>query len=228
MCQKDDANNEYVVAFGSRLLKGAEVHYGISEKEALAVVWAVKYYRIYVYGTKFLIVTDHSALAWLMNIQDATGRLARWAIYLQAYEFDIIHRSGRIHSNADTLSRPVLAVTLRSGKQLEPDQDDNYITQKSLDIYEDGNLLHYLRNGSHTPGLPYRQVKRIEKQALNYKIENENGIETVFIKKNDSYKIMYKSYKVYEKGYTGMSNTDFLIKFLQRVVVKPTSNAYLS
>lgn len=140
------------------------------------------------YGTKFLIVTDHSALAWLMNIQDATGRLARWAIYLQAYEFDIIHRSGRIHSNADTLSRPVFAVTLRSGKQLEPDADDNYISQKSLDIYEDANLLHYLRNGSHIPGLPYKQVKRIEKQAENYKIENKDGNEAIYIKRNNIYK----------------------------------------
>ena len=117
LSQKDDENREYVCAYVSRLLKGAEVHYGITEKECLAVVWAIKQFRIYIYGTKFLVVTDHSALAWLMNITEPAARLARWAIYLQAYEFEIMHRKGVIHTNADTLSRPVNIVTVLNKKQ---------------------------------------------------------------------------------------------------------------
>jgi hypothetical protein len=45
-----------------------------------------------------------------MTINDPTGRLARWAIYIQAYTFDIIHRPGKKHANVDLLSRPVLLV----------------------------------------------------------------------------------------------------------------------
>ena len=45
-----------------------------------------------------------------MSIRDLTGKLARWSIYLQQYNYEIIHRKGRIHSNVDTLSRPVLKV----------------------------------------------------------------------------------------------------------------------
>jgi hypothetical protein len=59
--QKTDDNKEYVVAYGSRMLKGAELHYSITEKEALGVIFAVKHFRVYLYGKKFTIITDHAA-----------------------------------------------------------------------------------------------------------------------------------------------------------------------
>ena len=68
----------------------------------------MKHFRVYLHGTKFIVITDHSALKWLMTINDPTGRLARWSLYLQAYDFEIIHRKGKKHTNVDALSRPVL------------------------------------------------------------------------------------------------------------------------
>ena len=82
--------------YASITLRGAEVHYGITEKECLSVVWAFKQYRVYIYGTKFLVVIDHSTLMWLMKMKDQVARLARWEIYLQAFDFEIIHRKGLI------------------------------------------------------------------------------------------------------------------------------------
>ena len=90
LAQKDINNREYVCAYASKMLKGGEINYGISEKECLAVVWAIRHYRVYLYGMPFKVVTDHMALKWLMNMTDPTGRLARWAVYLQAFEFEII------------------------------------------------------------------------------------------------------------------------------------------
>ena len=72
-----DNDNEYVVMYGSRQLKGEEVHYGITEKESLGVVWAVKSSKVYIFG----MVTDHAALKWLLHLPEPTGRLARWALY---------------------------------------------------------------------------------------------------------------------------------------------------
>ena len=170
LSQKDDSC-EYACAFASRILKGAEVHYGITEKECLAVIFAIKQFRIYLYGTRFQIVTDHSALAWLMNINDPTGRLARWAIYLQAYEFEIVHRKGIIHSNADTLSRPVLIIT----RAMTSNQEEDTST-KSLDPYEDDTLIYYLKYKKNASGLSKKQVKRIEKLIDHYSIDDMEQI----------------------------------------------------
>jgi hypothetical protein len=162
LSQKDSDDKEYVCAYASRTLKGAELNYGITEKECLAVVWAIKQFRIYLYGNKFQVITDHSALSWLMNITDPTGRLARWAIYLQAYEFEIIHRKGNIHSNADTLSRPVLKVAQINTILTESE------SPKILDVYDDDALLHRLKMGKHLPGLAAKQVKRVDKLIEHY------------------------------------------------------------
>jgi hypothetical protein len=62
LSQTDKNGKEYVCSFASRLLKGAELHYGITEKECLAVIWAIKHYRIYLYGTNFTVINDHKAL----------------------------------------------------------------------------------------------------------------------------------------------------------------------
>jgi hypothetical protein len=74
LSQTDINGKEYVCSFASRLLKGAELHYGITEKECLAVIWAIKHFRINLYGTNLTVITDHKALHWLMTINDPTGR----------------------------------------------------------------------------------------------------------------------------------------------------------
>ena len=74
-------------------------------KECLAILWAIKTFRVYLYGKYFKLITDHSALKWLMSIKDPNGKLARWAILLQTFDFEIIHRAGKKHANVDALSR---------------------------------------------------------------------------------------------------------------------------
>ena len=70
LTQMDDNSQEYVIAFASRLLKGAELHYEITEKECLAVIWAIQKYRIYLYSTKFdrslsiRVVNEHQRPSW--------------------------------------------------------------------------------------------------------------------------------------------------------------------
>jgi hypothetical protein len=106
LAQKEE-KDEYVIAYASRTLSPAEKNYAVTELECLAVIWAVKYFRHYLYGTKFTIITDHSALKWLLNssAETANRRLERWKITLSEYEYDIQYRKGSKHSNADALSR---------------------------------------------------------------------------------------------------------------------------
>ena len=106
---------EHVVANYSRQLSKQEQNYSTTEREALAVVAAVKELYPYLYGREFQLVTDHNPLVTLTNLKDVTGHLARWIIYLQQFNYSFIHRSGKSHANADSLSRstpPQLIVSL--------------------------------------------------------------------------------------------------------------------
>jgi phosphoribosylformylglycinamidine (FGAM) synthase PurS component len=69
----------------SRSLTPAEKNYSATEKECLAMVWAMKTLRHYIYGSTFTLVTDHQALIWLMSYKDNSHRLLRWSISLQEF-----------------------------------------------------------------------------------------------------------------------------------------------
>lgn len=96
---------EKVICYASRCLSKAERKYCVTRKELLAIVHFVKHFRHYLYGKPFLIRTDHSSLRWLLNKRDSEGQLARWIETLSSYEFEIQHRPGKMHTNADALSR---------------------------------------------------------------------------------------------------------------------------
>ena len=66
---------------------------------------SVQHFRPYLYGTTFTVRTDHASLRWLLNFREPEGQVARWMQQLQEYDFEIQHRPGLKHSNADALSR---------------------------------------------------------------------------------------------------------------------------
>lgn len=118
---------ERVVAYWSRQLKSAERNYSTIERESLAAVSAIKEFYPYLYGRSFTLVTDHNPLTSLKNLHDFGGRLTRWSLFLQQFNFTFMYKRGSAHTNADCLSRipvsPLPAVdedTLRAAQQDDP------------------------------------------------------------------------------------------------------------
>ena len=100
-----DPEQERVVAYYSCTLSLPERHYCVTCKELLAVVKAIKHFRVYRYGRKFLLRTDRSALQWLLSFHHPEAQVARWLERLQQCDFTVEYRAGTKHGNADALSR---------------------------------------------------------------------------------------------------------------------------
>ncbi|PNH01078.1 Retrovirus-related Pol polyprotein from transposon [Tetrabaena socialis] len=122
--QQDDNGSEYMCACVSRSLNVHERNYISYKGEMLAAGWAMKTLRPYLHGRQFTLVTDHAPLLWLMENRDLTGQYARWALIMQEYNFDVAHRPGALHFNADVLSRsPVPSAWDGTGARLDEDTD---------------------------------------------------------------------------------------------------------
>ena len=96
-----------MIAYTSRVFKGAEKHYCTSEKEILAIVYPLKQFRYYIYGTHFEIHTDYQALSFLLRCRITNARLMRWILAIEEYSFTIKYCRGIDNKTADTLSRYV-------------------------------------------------------------------------------------------------------------------------
>jgi len=102
-----------VVEYASRSLTAAEKKYCTSEQECLAIVWATRKLRHYLIGARFTLETDHKPLEWLESARQSQARaqrLERWALELRAFEFDVVHRPGKLNQHADALSRCPVAI----------------------------------------------------------------------------------------------------------------------
>lgn len=107
------------VAFASRALTPAERNYSVTEKECLAIIYALRKFEMYVEGVKFTVETDHMALTWLSRLREPSGRLARWALTLQRFEFEVRYRKGATNVVADALSRAPVNDTQPAGEAEE-------------------------------------------------------------------------------------------------------------
>ena len=96
---------ERVVAYASRAFSAAEKKYCTTEQECLAVVWGIGKFKYYLEGYQFEVVTDHQCLRWLAELKKPSGRLSRWAVDLQQYDFTVRYRTGAMNTLADSLSR---------------------------------------------------------------------------------------------------------------------------
>ena len=101
----DDDGEERPICYASKTLDKHQRNYTVTEKECLAVVWATELWRTLLLGKEFVVETDHAALRQILMDKTSTGRLARWALKLQEFDFWVKYRKGEENGNADFLSR---------------------------------------------------------------------------------------------------------------------------
>ena len=123
--------SERPIANVSKTLTETQHRYSQIQKEALAIIFALKKFHQFLYGRSFILVTDHKPLIALFGPQVhratpvlAANRLARWALMLNQYQYSIEYRKTSEHGNADALSRlPAEADTSFDGEEDEADVD---------------------------------------------------------------------------------------------------------
>lgn len=163
-------SEEKVIAYMSKSLSKQERNYSATEREALAVLTAIEHWRCYLEnGLKFTVFTDHSSLKWFLNLNNPTGRLARWGVRLSVFNFEIKHRKGKDNIVPDSLSRsvPVVAIDLSNNGSNEPvlKTTDSWF----LDIYN--GCLHSptsFVNYRVLNGKLYRYIKSINPLAREF------------------------------------------------------------
>lgn len=173
------AGKLHAVAYYSKRTTAAESRYHSYELETLAVVNAVKHFRHYLHGRKFLVVTDCSSLQMTRKKLDLTPRVHRWWAFLQSFDFDIVHRGGKLMSHADFLSRNPLAPTTTNKDtfvRVEPkridiaeltdnwlraeQQRDGEISKLIVDLNENKLPSDVAKSYELRSGILYRKVQR--------------------------------------------------------------------
>jgi hypothetical protein len=95
----------HAIAYASKTLNDCQLNYAITEKELIAMVFAIDKFRSYLVGAKVIVFTDHAALKYLLTKKDAKPRLIRWILLLQGFDIEIKDKPGVENSVADHLSR---------------------------------------------------------------------------------------------------------------------------
>ncbi|GFU27806.1 retrovirus-related Pol polyprotein from transposon opus [Trichonephila clavipes] len=105
LSQNDEKGKENPIAFFSKKLTETQTRWATIEREAYAVIEALKRFDSWIFGAEIEVISDHNPLTYLTLTTPQSAKLTRWALALQRYNIAISYRKGVKHGNADALSR---------------------------------------------------------------------------------------------------------------------------
>ena len=172
------------VGYFSSCLSRAQRNYSVTERECLAIVEAIKHFDMFLAGAPFVVHTDHRPLSYLQALKEPRGRLARWILFLNSYEFDIQYRPGVDIPHADALSRGSSEKVMTT--VLEPRWSPEVLREAQERDPVIGRVLYLVRMGKECQGgresKKVRQLLRQRKQLSR----TEQGVLVVRSPKGQS------------------------------------------
>ena len=155
LAQNPTGKIDQPIAYTSRLLSKAEKNYTTTEKEALAMVYAVNKFRHYLLDNRFILYVDHLALQYLVNKPQVSGRLARWLLLFLEFDFKVIYKPGKTHGVADALSH-------NEGAELATGILDQTTDAQLFSMQPDWThpIIDYLQTGTFPPSMTKEARKR--------------------------------------------------------------------
>jgi hypothetical protein len=123
--EQEGEHGSHSVAFSSRKLSSAEKNYPVHERELLAMVYALKEWRPYLHGSRFVIKPDHHPLRYLDTQSNLSKRQMRWIKSLQECDYEIVYVQFKFNVVADALSRinESPSTALYMGSEADEDSD---------------------------------------------------------------------------------------------------------
>jgi len=197
LLQRDQTdNNFHPIYYASGKTTLAEEKYASYELEVLAIIKALKKFRVYLLGNPFKIVTDYRAFTLTMKKKDLCVRVARWALALEEYQYEIQHRSGKSMKHVDALSRHPLPEVL-----LINESYDSLIARFERAQNKDKDLQEIIKLAAHDKADGY-----VMKNNL---LHRDNGGDLLIVVPKTLQNSIVK--QAHEKRHFGVSKTEALL-----------------
>ncbi|CAN6720271.1 unnamed protein product [Malus baccata var. baccata] len=158
-----------VIYYASRTLNDTQLNYATTEKELLAVVFALEKFRSYLVGAKVIVYTNHAVLKYLLSKKDTKPRLIRWILLLQEFDLEIRDKNGSENVVVDHLSRLIIPTASEEDclplRESFPDEQ-LFAVQFCTPWFAD--MVNYLVKGVVHPDLTLQQKKKFLSDVKHY------------------------------------------------------------
>ncbi|XP_016722883.1 uncharacterized protein [Gossypium hirsutum] len=155
----------HVISYAPKTLDAAQINYSTTEKEFLAIVFALEKFRSYLLGTKIVVFSDHAAFKYLIRKKEAKSRLIRWILLLQEFDIEIKDKKRRENLVADHLSR------IPPSKDVTPLKDDfpdeNLLAAQTIFPWY-ADMVNYLATGMVSLNLSRSEKDKIGRKSRYY------------------------------------------------------------
>lgn len=198
LVQRDiEDNMMHPVYYASGKTTAAEEKYSSYELEVLAIVKSLRKFRVYFLGIPFKIITNCQAFTMTMRKRDLCVRIARWAVFLEDFNYTIEHRSGKKMSHVDALSRNSLPTSLVI------DEDEESITTRiKVAQNKDENVMRIIDAVSRN-----QNDKFLLRRDLLFK--NVDDRQLLVVPKSMQTQVIRRAH---DKGHFSIAKTEALIK----------------